>query len=363
MESLVETSLSNLLQGIEGDPAALSALIVDEIERSLPEIISGLQIPQPLDRSAIQLLEFRLMARKGFRSSTAGDKKKAIKRLTDESFSKVLRKIQQIMSNGAQASTTGRFLWREQDYPELTNQPLPQVNEAETVVRKPFRPITLQSTQQETVDPLNGTVKPDSDTVQQEVISGTFPEDMLAKTTITPQIYNGDILEVPKVPIELQEPLAGRDIRGLIALLRAGRLVAFLDPLASYLIPKGIEKIPVPTKKSYESLKSEDVQSEYHRLVVSETANHSQELSNEFQLLDALLVSLENEAQWSRINRRRFHLISKKYVTGLAPQESEELDALQSLAQKQMYTALELPFAELAMLEEYARNLGFQENS
>jgi hypothetical protein len=84
-------------------------------------------------------------------------------------------------------------------------------------------------------------------------------------------------------------------------------------------------------------------------------------LADELRLLDALIVSIENEEQWARINTRRFHLINKKHSIGLRSEELQELNALDALAEKQMHAVQQLPFVELAMLKTYARRLGFEE--
>lgn len=363
MESLVETGLHHLAEDVRGDVETLEKLVVDEIERSLPEIIAGLRIPTPLDRSARQRIEFKLMGRRGFRPLRGGERLSAIEQLKHQDFSTVLRDIQQIVSSGAHATASGRFVRQKEADFELTNQVPSRFSAAEAAVAGTFSTTAFMSIEAETSSDVNKTIRADSNALQRQSVLGVSAEGTLAKTVLAAKTHEAYTLEVPNTPIELQEPLAERDIRGLIALLRAGKLVAFLEPSASDLIPRGIERIRVPNKRVYRSLRSEDLLSEYHRLAVSEKVDQSPERSNELRLLDALLVSLENEAQWSRINGRRFHLINKKHAVGLTSEELDELDTLQCLAQKQMYTDLKLPFGELAMLESYARNLGFQENS
>ena len=240
----------------------------------------------------------------------------------------------------------------------MTNQATAWLSEAESIVTD-----TITPTELETGYTPKTPLKSVSDSMSRQASLGGFREDAVAKTIFTTRSHEVSILDVPNIPIELQEPIAGRDVRGLIALLRAGKLVAFLEPSASDLIPRGIEKIRVPSKRVYGSLRSEDLLSEFHGLAVSESVNQSTESANELRLLDVLLASLENEGQWSRVNRRRFHLINKKYAMGLTPEEVDELDTLQRLTEKQMYTAVKIPFTELAMLESYARSLGFHEDS
>jgi len=167
-------------------------------------------------------------------------------------------------------------------------------------------------------------------------------------------------LEIPDIPIELQESLADRDVRDLLALIRDGKLVSFIDPSVENLIPKGIKIIRVPRTKIYGALSLDRLIATYHDLAASDEV--SPDLDDELRLLDALIVAMEHEAQWSRINTRRFHLINKKHSLGLQGDEEEELDALDQLAERLMYAVQDLPFAELAMLKTYARRLGFEED-
>jgi len=167
------------------------------------------------------------------------------------------------------------------------------------------------------------------------------------------------LLEVSDIPIELQEPLANRDITDLLALLKGDRLVGFMELSAEKLIPKGIKKFRVPKTKVYSALNLEGLIAKYHELAISDDTSH--ELVDELEILDALIVAMEHEAQWSRINTRRFHLINKKHSIGLPPNEVEELNTLDKLAEKRMYTVQELPFAELATLKFYARRLDIEQ--
>jgi hypothetical protein len=170
-----------------------------------------------------------------------------------------------------------------------------------------------------------------------------------------------ELLKLPNVPIELQEQLAGRDIRGLAALLDDNRLITLMEPAAAVFVNRRMEKILVADKNVYRKLNIEALLDEYHKIVRSQSLEIPQDAATELRLLDALLVSLENEAQWGRINKRRFHLITKKHSIGLSRFETDELEELQALAEKQADTAQPLPFLDLAMLKDYARKIGIND--
>lgn len=352
MEELVETYIGSLPANLIDDPDTLQRLIVDEIERSLPKIISDLEIPQPVDSNTIQLLQYRLRTGRGFRPFTPAEKKRSIDQLKHEAFLKNLRKVRELASEDVNSNTTGEVGLHQELLWEGTNT-------RPTSIRAPEDWTQLHALGIGQVEEWKATsfasAKPLSPVVQDQTRLDIV-EGVLSKPV--PDIEQQDgILEIPDTPLELQEPVAQRDVRQLVALLKDGRLIAFIEPATKDLIPKGIETIQVPDREVYRVLNLQELISEYHNLVAGESVVRTAEL----RLLDALIVSLENEAQWSRINKRRFHLITKKHSLGLDSVENDELEELQRLADMHADSAQPLPFPELAMLRDYARKLGFVE--
>ncbi|HEU4343214.1 MAG TPA: hypothetical protein VFU31_16805 [Candidatus Binatia bacterium] len=347
MEQLIETEVGRLPTRLIDDSDTLKRLVIDEIERSLPDIISNLQMPEPLESSGMHLLQYRLRTGRGFRPLTAVERKQSIEQLQHEAFVKSLRKVQEVASTDLLSSATKKF---EKVVPEGTNLRHSRIGIPEDVTE--IRAGGVEGPEKwESAAPITEITpfpvvpkRASLDTVE-DVLIETIPETA----------QRDGILEIPDTPIELQEPVAQRDVRGLLALLRNRRLLTFVEPETRNLIHSGIEAIEVPDRKVYRALNLADLMSEYHDLVAGQPTARATEL----RLLDALIVSLENEAQWSRINKRRFHLITKKHSIGLESQENDELQELQRLADMHAESVLPLPFPELAMLKDYARKLGF----
>lgn len=337
------------------------ALFVDEIERSLPQIISRLKIPEPAEKSMRERLEYRLMGRKGFRLFSGAQRLNAMDQLKLHDFSTTLRGVQQIVRDRKDASAGETFVFVEADR-ESTDKTIVRSQLADRILTNIERFVSLAAIDHGTTNPID---EGSQETSKRQESHGLHVEKLSAhaRTVLEGDQGKNESLDIPDIPIEVQEPLAGRDIRELIALMREGRLVAFIDPMADELVGKNVEKIRVPKKKLYASINTERLLPEYHRLSVTLERGRSDAVSAEVRLLDALLSSLENEAQWSRINRRRFHLITKRYSTGLSADEEAELTALQDITAKQMYGALQLPFRSLAMLETYVRNLEIQDDT
>jgi hypothetical protein len=355
MQSSVATNLGFLLLEVSEDPKALQTLIIDEIERSLPEIISLLRIPPPIDKRRAQLIEFRLAGRPGFRRLNASERQKVTQQLENETFLKSLRKAQEVFSNGIQAGTAKRSGVVPTDSSEgitLLADLVPEtVRPSDTRTREVYAPLKQDRT----------------NVIDTQVAStgaqGDLPFGQLQGLRPETDSKLGEVLEttleIPDIPVELQEPLADRDIRDLLALIKESRLIGFIEASVEKLIPKGIKKIRVPKTRLYAALNLENLIAAYHDLAVSDDVSY--ELADELNLLDVLIVAMEHEAQWSRINTRRFHLINKKHSIGLQTDEIEELNALDQLAHKQMYAVQKLPFAELATLKFFARRLDLEE--
>ena len=345
MEPVINTGLPvHLLR----DPDDLAEVIIDEIERSLPEIIASLNMPEPLDALNMHVIQLRLRSGRGFRPLTSTQRERSIRQLKDDAFLRNLKKVQELT-------------WSDLDTgnPKIAAIPGPLISSEATTIHN-----------WEEARSVEATVVNIEDATKSEVVTGgSFRSasgiDARASKESAEEWSTGavllpdeeDLLKIPTRPIELEEPLSGRDVHGLVAVLKQGRLVTFIETGALNLIPKDVEAIPVPDRKVFRGLSLEDLMSEYHDLV---TARSDAKL-RELRLLDALIISLENEAQWSRINKRRFHLITKKHSLGLDPAEDDEFSQLQRLADMHADAVQPIPFSNLAMLRDYARKLGFDE--
>ncbi len=355
-QSLADIDLGGLLTQVSGDAEALKTLVIYEIEHSLPNIISSLKIPPPIEKHRLQVFEFRLAGKPGFRRLNSDEREKIAQQLQKETFLRSLRRAQEAFLNGVHAGTIKHGAGISADQAEGSR-----------VVADPFS--QSMSTTYPQAPEVASEVKEQADFMDVPAtahdLQGALPfetsDSLLAKTVRDYEERPELILEIPDIPIELQEPLANRDIRDLIALFKGGRLVGFLDVVVDELIPRNIEKIRVPRRNTYAALNLENLIAAYHDLAVTDLI--TRDLADELRLLDALIASIENEEQWARINTRRFHLINKKHSIGLQSEEVEELDALDALAEKQMHAVQQLPFAELAMLKTYARRLGFEEDA
>lgn len=330
------------------NPHAEEDFIVQEIEYLLPQVIQSLRI-SVLDENVKRRLEVGLLGRKGFRTLPKSARQKAIDRLEDNSFATVLRNVQQLESIESQgnSTTTGCLI----DLTELEETKILLLpTEVGDEVYAGSRDIAFMRSGGK--HPFQGDISENSLLI--EVKAGGIAA---ANTSLSEMEKEEAVIQVPKLPIELQEPIAGRNIRGLVALLRGGKLVAFLEKLAGKLVGDDVEKIDVPRKKVFARLDVNALMTAYHELSVVENLVEPSDVKMELRLMNALLVAMENEEQWSRINLRRFHLITKDCSLGLTEQETVELQQLENLAEQQMYLGAELPFAELAMLETYAASL------
>lgn len=353
MEDLVESGFGTLSVHLTNDVDSLKELIIDEIERALPKIISQLEMPPPINSHELHILQHRLRAGHGFRPLSSAERMKSVEKLKNEGFLKTLRKAQEQALLDLSFNDTGAAVFREPFSFGTTNtRPWDGLKEDLTGIGLPE---------------IKDTEKLESATISsaragyailQEQTRIGRPGELVSKAL--PDVESKQsVLEIPNTPIELQEPVSKRNVSGLIAVLKDGRLLTFVEPATLDLIPKDVEKIPVPDKKIFHSLNLDELMSKYHDLAIAQSAPYSVEL----RLLDALIVSLENEAQWSRINKRRFHLITKKHSVGLDAAQNDELEELQRLADKHADSVQAIPFPDLAMLQEYARKLGFLEDS
>jgi hypothetical protein len=353
MQQLIETAIGNLPPHLVENSAAVTRLVIEEIERALPMIISEMKMPSRLDESILGQIRYRLKVGKGFRPYTPTRRKQAVEQLQHEAYLRSLRKIQEVASLDLRTNSN-----------KDASRSEPVLESANTITRGSIEPADTRILVAASLTPAE--LQPDATFMGDPKIS-PLQEDASFPTANSVQLdtptgidkSREDLLKLPNVPIELHEPVAQRDVRRLLALFRDSKLITFVEPETGTLVPATIEKIQVPGKKVYRSLNIEELVSEYHSILESHSSNLSEEVATELRLLDALLSSLENEAQWSRINNRRFHLITKKHSLGLTPLETEELNELQALADKQADSAQNLPFVELAMLKDYARKLGF----
>jgi hypothetical protein len=316
--------------------------LVQQIEYLLPDVIESLQIPVLLDRGSKQRLEYSLRGEKGFRALPKKRRNKAIQQLKDSAFVDVLRSVQQIASMQSWHNSSNQSTFVDLSKTEHT---------ASTFY---MDSATVNDLGQNGVHGSLLLGEERFSAPDKTIVGETKSATDVTKSSVRERI---DVFEVPKVPVEIQEPVVGRDIRGLLALLRGNRVVAFVENIAGQLIGDDVEKIEVPKKKIFGKLDFAELFAEYQALSSKRDLQHDTNLLTEFRLLDALLVAVENDQQWSRVNTRRSHLIIKKYTVVLSPDEDEELEKLDQLTRRRMYSAQDLPFSELAMLEAYAASL------
>jgi hypothetical protein len=356
MQQTENQNILSFLSAVSLDPDILGITLIDEIERCLPDVIVQLRIPPGATRQQTQIIENRLAGKPGFRRFSAGERNQIAEQLEDEAFLRSLRRVQESLSDGVEAGTAKHARVYVTDTPEATKV-LPDTV-PDTAPQGKARIIPKSSPTHD--DSLIAPIPLGSSSTQQVELPFEISE---AASVNSNQIDRGPtegILEVSDLPIELHETLAGRDIRGLLALIKADRLVGFIEPTVGNLLPREVKRIHVPNTEMYKNLNLEDLITGFHELAASDD-DHVRKGDSEFVLLDLLIAAIEHESQWARINVRRFHLINKKHVIGLHEQESEELRILDQLAQRQMYAAQPLPFAELATLRTFARRLGFED--
>jgi hypothetical protein len=354
MNEFIDSTNFTFEDSIAYKPGLLGDFIAQEIEFLLPDVIQSLQIPVVPDAGAKRRLEYSLKGAKGFRAIKKKARNKAVDKLKAIAFADALRVVQKTMWTRSQANSSNLVVLR--DLPEMertTSEPplwsLTVANEPRYEVPTPTTEEVLESSKA-------------YDTVAATVTKAVAPE-RITDVALPPEKERLQLFDVPKIPIELQEPIVGRDIRGLIALLRRGKIVAFVEEVAGQLVSEDVEKIEIPNKKVFAKLDLAGLIAEYHALSSIENLHENAQRLKEFRLIDALLVAVENDEQWSRINARRFHLITKKYTLSLSSDENSELERLDQLAERQMYSALELPFAELAMVEAYAASVGLTQTA
>lgn len=357
MYSSTGSDLKDLLAEYPGDPITLQALVIDEIERALPQIVANLYVPTLSDKHRRRLLEYRLNGRPGFRRFNSGEREAAIQELEYEKYLTQLRNTQEHLSKGQLEGTTKhRYIV---GFGENT-----EANTTLTVSVEDITHARASKTSKRSAQFAEHSIETELLDTNLHVFEGALP---LASIT-TPPNWTArfehdvveDVLEIPDIPIELQEPVANRDVRDLIAIIKRDTLISFVDPSLRESVPKGFRDIRVPRKRLYSALNLEQLIQQYHEL--ASFVDLPSERIDELRLLDALIGALEREAQWSRINTRRFHLINKKHSLGLSAEEIDELYVLDQLAEKQMYKVQSLPFDELAMLKTYTHRLGFDED-
>jgi hypothetical protein len=269
------------------------AFIAQEIEFLLPDVLESLQIPVVLQAGAKQRLESSLQGKKGFRALPKAARNQAVNQLKDFAFANVLRNVQQRVLTHTQANSTNLAT-------SLGFSGIARTNSAPLQAREFFAHDYEADFEIHTV-----TTEAMPTSVLLENFSSTNTilaesETVTSVSAFSIEKESSGIIEVPKTPIELQEPIVGSDIRGLIALLRAGRVVAFVEEVAGRLVGQDIEKIEVPKKKVFAELALDSLMAEYHTLSLRENLNTA--AFTELRLIDALLVALENDEQWSRIN-------------------------------------------------------------
>lgn len=331
------------------NPTIVSELVIDCVERALPQIISELDIPNPMSRTARGMLHAKLTGRPGFRQlQGTSARNEAMEKLRAEKIRRILRITQSKIA--LQPTDTNTFSVTDvEDFGRGGSYPLhwlqgaaTQAITTEVLARADRETEVIYSTETDRIEP-----------------SAQVP----TQTSLAVQVEEG--LSAESLKPELPEPLSGGRISGYKALLKQGRLLGFLRDVVEDLLPRYVEAIDVPDRPVYRSLNYRMLLDRYRSLAPAVTRSEPVpvELVKELRLVDALLDALDIEEHWAGINKRRFHLITKKHTRGLRAEEESELAKLQDLAGRRVATLAPLPFDELARLEEYAKKASLKQDS
>ena len=323
------------------NPRIISELVIDYIEQALPQIISELDVPVPMSPTTRFTLHAKLTGRPGFRQlQGTSARNEAMEKLRAEEIRRILRVTQ---SNIAlQLTDTNTFSVTDvEDFGRGGSHLLPWLQGATT---QPITTAVLAMADRETAV----IYSPETDRIEPS-------EQFSTQASLAVQVEEG--LSAESLKPELPVPLSGGRISGYKALLKQGKLLGFLRDVVEDLLPRDVEAIDVPDEPVYRSLDYGMLLDRYRSIAPAVTRSEPVpvEIAMELRLVDALLDGLDIEEHWAGINKRRFHLITKKHTRGLRAEEESELAKLQDLAGRRVTTLAPLPFEELARLEEYVK--------
>jgi len=329
-----------MISDIGDDPRVVSRLVIDFIERSLPQLIAELEIPPPMSSEQRGLLQLRL-AGKGFRPVAEKRRQELMQEFDTEGVRQLFRGVR------AKAATSeSHFLSGQQTTLSLVAS---SSSDWQTLLvpSQAAMTVTLEGKEPES----HGIkIAPQIDLPDVDVLmpfpGGTFSQERKEPVG----------LDLETVELERPEPLAGTDIRGKLAVVEEDQLRGFLSGALRQVVQRTPKVIEVPDRALYSALNYSSIISEYKTAASKLTsAEADPKLPAEIRLLDSLLDALSLEEQWENINQRRFHLIVKRHTRGLSVEEDSELGELQELARRRSKSVAPLPFAELARLESYVR--------
>jgi hypothetical protein len=338
------------LQILDATPEEISAVVLDFIERSLPDMVAHLSIPDPMPTAERRHMETQLTVRRGFRVLSKQQRNRIAVMLEQDNLVRIIRVAQEETRWPKERDASGRL-------------PFPGDMERGTS----FAPLAIGSSsalklaKTELVSGASAEQLPSEFARRTEdlTLEGLSPDEQrLGSAQSSPHSSKKSALPLHVDRYEL-ESLAGTDVRQSIALLSKGKLVKVLPRVPESLLPE-LEYIEIPNRDMYAALSYSSLYSGYQRIASGYRPGDPLPVDKwtELRLIDALLSALEIEERWAALNNRRFHLINKKHTQGLGPEEQQELDQLQDLASQRMDAIAPLPFATLIRVEEFARKAG-----
>jgi len=316
------------------DPVLLADLVISHIESALPEILERLELPAKMSAEKRYIEQARLRGT-GFRQSSKTARRLIAARLNQESKLDAIRQVREQIRTTVQLTSKGS-----------TSSESP----AQEVFTRGSGALWTPSTSI-------------GDFTEIFLPVGSSPTSRPSEPNVLKDVSITDTRDSDDSHLEKRAPvprLAGLDARGKFAVIQKGRLIDLADSkLSPHKLPRGTQQIQVPNEELYRNLDSVSLLASYNRTARSRaSSNRSLSHASEMKLMEAMLAGLELEEQWSIINRRRFHLITKRYKAGLREDEAKELERLQELARERANMVAPLPFSTMELLRDYAQRAG-----
>lgn len=341
--------LQELASSTNATPELISALVLDYIERTLPDLVADLSIPDPMPSQQRGRMEKQLIIRPGFRTLPKRQRNQIALTLEEDNLVRIMRVAQDRMVGFKKIDSTSISAGEADPSASYTSEISGFISSPKSIGNEV---VILSSA--ENAD-LKSAEKTDDADLRLPSI-----DELPFKAARSPNQSHKKIALTFKIDrYEILEPLQGYDLRQWIALLSKGKLVKLLPSVPESLLPE-LEYIEIPGRDIYADLSYSSLSKGYRAIASVYRSGDPLPINvwKELRLIDALLGAIEIQERWSNLNNRRFHLISKKHTQGLRPEEEQELNQLQELASQRMDAAAPLPFATLARLEDFARKAG-----
>jgi hypothetical protein len=339
---MITAILQSLSMAENIDPEIIALAVIDCIEQTLPTIVEDLELPAEMSSTERKIQSSRLEQRPGFRRYPKSNRAAISDRLRQEtnrdSFRIVRRQIQSTDLSTDLANVRADFIGRDSS---TSTSGKPASASSSSVF------VASATAFSHAGEPARPRARTATDCV-------IIPEDIDADAI---RQY-----ELPDDSDDQHSRLHGSDIREKFAIIFKGRVMRLSStaPPAGTM-PSGSEQVRVPNDDVYKFADSSNLLRRYTYLGTLASSNPA--IARETRLIEALLDMLELEEQWENINRRRFHLITKKHLRGLRRQESDELDRLQTLAKQRADVLHPLPGSTAELLLDYSRRAGLLDES